>query len=112
MFQRRALLLMVFSAAMLSQAKICGSALGQTPNNPPTLRETLANGLKARRPREFQFINRVVAMVQNKQLPLDLVQSTFQWARKKTRFKRYPFQFFERGLIQRAAKIGVIIPPA
>ena len=112
MFQRRALLVFALSAALLPQAKSCGTALGQTPNNPPTLRDTLAKGLKARRPREFQFIDRVVAMVQNKQLPLDLVQSTFQWARKKTRFKRYPFQYFERGLIQRAAKIGIIIPPA
>ena len=50
-------------------------------------------------------------MVETKQLPLDLVQSTFQWARKK-KFIRYPFQYFERGLIHRARTKGIIIPPA
>lgn len=70
------------------------------------LKDELEAGLKARRPQEFQFIAKVVDMVNRKQLPLEMVRSTFIWARKK---KPYPYPFFERALIQRAAKIGVRI---
>lgn len=81
---------------------------GQTSNvSPPTLQEELEKGLKARRPEEFEFIARVVQMVEKKQLPLDLVKSTFLWARKRTRFERYPCVFFERALRLRAAKLGI-----
>ena len=110
MFPRRALLLL-FPGTSLLLSRLVNFAVGQTPNGTATLRDTLASGLKARRPREFRFIDRVVGMVENKQLPLDLVQSTFQWVRKK-RFTRYPFQYFERGLIQRAKDKGIVIPPA
>lgn len=70
------------------------------------LKDELEAGLKARRPQEFQFIAKVVDMVDQKQLPLEMVRGTFIWARKK---KPYPYPFFERALIQRAAKIGVKI---
>ncbi len=82
----------------------------ELPTDQPTaqadLKDELEAGLKARRPQEFQFIAKVVDMVNRKQLPLEMVRSTFIWARKK---KPYPYPFFERALIQRAAKIGVRI---
>ena len=112
MFQRRTLSLLAFSMVLLFHAQTDHLLCAQQPNNPPTLRETLATGLKARLPREFQFIDRVVNMVQNNQLPLPLVQSTFLWARKKARFNRNPFWYFERGLRLRAAQVGIIVPPA
>ena len=70
------------------------------------LKDQLNSGLKARRPQEFAFIGRVVEMVENRQLPLELVQSTFQWARFK---KPYPYPYFESGLRVRAAKLGINI---
>ena len=73
------------------------------------LKKQLEAGLKARRPQEFAFIARVMALVDAKELPRELVQSTFDWARKK---QPHPFQYFERALRIRAAKIGVDIPPA
>jgi uncharacterized membrane protein (GlpM family) len=75
---------------------------GQVAN----LKTQLEAGLKARLPSEFAFIERVIAMVDSKQLPFDLVQSTFMWARVK---KPYPFPYFEHGLRTRAAKQGIEI---
>ena len=40
-----------------------------------SLKEALEKGLRARRPSELAFIGRVVAMVDQGQLPLDLVRS-------------------------------------
>ena len=68
------------------------------------LKERLEKGLKARRPAEFKFIARVVELVEQKTLPLGMVDGTFLWARRKA---KHPFQYFERGLRIRAAKIGV-----
>lgn len=68
------------------------------------LRIQLEKGLKARLPREFDFIDHVVGMVDNKQLPRDLVESTFLWARVK---RPYPFPYFENGLRLRAARRGI-----
>jgi hypothetical protein len=74
-----------------------------------SLRDQLEKGLKARRPVEFRFIDRVVTMVNNNQLPITLVRSTFHWARKKARFRRYPFQYFERALRERARRLRIQI---
>lgn len=68
------------------------------------LKEQLESELKARRPQEFAFIARVVAMVQIGELPFDLVQSSFMWARKK---RPYPFPYFERALRIQAQQRGI-----
>ena len=57
-------------------------------------------------PQENGFIDYVVARVDNGTLPLDLVQSTFLWARKKPRKK---FFYFKQGLILRAAAQGITL---
>lgn len=69
-----------------------------------TLKDRLEKGLKARRPSEFAFVARVVAMVERNELPLRLVDGTFLWARRKP---HHEFQYFRRALIVRAARIGV-----
>lgn len=55
-------------------------------------------------PQEEGFIDYVVSRVDKGTLPLDLVQSTFLWARKKPRRK---FFYFKQGLILRAAAQGI-----
>jgi len=70
------------------------------------LQEELTNGLKATRPNETAFIAKVVRLVQKKRLPLAMVKSTFQWARKK---QPAPYPYFEQGMRRRAARIGVRI---
>ncbi len=68
------------------------------------LKKTLGEVLRARRPEEFAFIDKVGDLVEDGTLPRSLVESTFLWARKKP---RHPFQYFEQGLRVRAKKIGV-----
>ena len=72
----------------------------------PALKDELAKGLKARLPSEFAFVDRVVQLVDQGRLPLELVRGTFGWARRK---KPYPFPYFQRAMVLRAAKIGVTI---
>jgi len=79
------------------------------PVEKPSLKDLLEKGLKARRPVEFEFIGTVVQLVDGGQLPQTMVQSTFLWARKKR--VRYPFQYFEFALRQRAKdELGIDLP--
>jgi hypothetical protein len=76
----------------------------------PDLKTTLEKGLRARRKAEFQFIDHVITMVNNGELPRSLVESTFLWARKEAAAKHsYPFVYFERGLKARAKKLKIQI---
>jgi hypothetical protein len=96
---------LAITAPVVDAAEHSGGASTKIGNSRSIdLRETLEAGLRARRPEEFAFIGRVVAMVERGDLPLSLVQSTFQWARKK---RPYPYVFFERGLKRRAAALGI-----
>ena len=72
----------------------------------PTLQERLEKGLKARRPSEFAFLANVAKRVEEGSLPRTLVDSTFFWARNK---RPYPYTYFERGLKERAKKLGLTI---
>jgi len=77
--------------------------------NVAELKDQLKNGLKARRPQDFAFIDRVCTMVADGQLPVELVQSTFQWARKNAKDENYPYPWFEYALRARAKKLGIVI---
>lgn len=76
----------------------------------PSLKDTLEKGLRARRPEEFQYLARVVQKVERQELPLELVMSTFQWARQKTKHANFPFPYFVRALRERAARLGLEAP--
>lgn len=90
------------SGLVVSEARAAGTK--STPGG-PDLKDTLQKGLKARRPNEHQFIAYVVNHVESGHLPLDLVNSTFLWARRQQ--AQYPFPYFERGLKERAKKAGI-----
>ena len=70
------------------------------------LRDQLESGLRVSQQPQRNFIARVVRMVETRRLPLNLVMSTFKWARPKM---PHAFPFFERGLRHRAAKLGIAI---
>ena len=72
-----------------------------------SLKDQLRSGLKARRDVEFKFIDDVVKLVQTRKLPVKLVVETFHYARRKP--TRHPFQYFQRALALRAARLGVTI---
>ena len=65
---------------------------------------TMKAALRTAAPEEDGFIDRVLEKVNRGILPLDMVQSTFLWARKKPRHK---FEYFKFGLISRAKDAGI-----
>ena len=67
------------------------------------LRDQIVVELKPRTPQEYAFLDRVLRLVEQDELPRVLVQQMFQWARGK---RPYPFTYFQRGLIERAAREG------
>ena len=66
--------------------------------------EIMKIALRTATPQEEGFIEYVLARVDKGTLPLDLVQSTFLWAKKKPHKK---FFYFKQGLILRAAERGI-----
>jgi hypothetical protein len=68
--------------------------------------ETMKAALRTVRIEEEGFIDDVLLMVDRGILPADLVDSTFQWARRK---RRHRFQYFKYGLIYRAERLGIKI---
>ena len=70
---------------------------------------TMKAALRTATAEEGCFIESVLSKVKKGILPADLVDSTFQWARKKT--YKHRFQYFKQALIVRAAAIGVTINP-
>ena len=82
---------------------------GNVPTNPQVqkdLRNILEVGLRAGTPQQKAFISLVVVRVDQNVLPLDLVLSTFQWARTKPSGQAV---YFERALRLRAAQRGIDI---
>lgn len=72
-----------------------------------SLTDRLKSGLKCRRPEEAAFVESVVALVDQKKLPVDLVLGTYQWAVKQR--PDFPFYYFQYGIKRRAAAVGVDI---
>jgi hypothetical protein len=69
------------------------------------LETRLKTGLRARRPEEHRFIERVVLLVREGNLPGKLVDSTYLWAIERQ--QKYPYPLFERALRIQADRLGV-----
>ncbi|MCC6125162.1 MAG: hypothetical protein IT426_09390 [Pirellulales bacterium] len=68
--------------------------------------ETMKKILRPPTPDDDAFIDRVVAQVKKGKLPASLVDSTLQWARKKSKRR---FHYFKQALILRAAQQGIVV---
>jgi len=107
---------LAWSAAWLAWAGIPWR--GRADEQQATLNELLRSVLKCRRPEEFAYVNLVTAKVDAGQLPVALVLSMMQWARKRARHEvenhrrntDIPFPYFQQGMHLRAAEIGVSLP--
>ena len=108
------LVLVLLLAFVLGGADVLGPSIAGAQQSSgrggevASLKDQLEKGLRARRPEEFAFIAKVVSLVNEGRLPLSLVKSTFQWARRK---QPYQMPYFQKALRIRAARIGVAIPP-
>ena len=100
-----------------SQVAVAAEEAGLTPiseGNPlavevADLKEQLENGWKASLPADFAVISKVVTLVEQDILPLNMVKAVFQWSRKKGAANNYPFPYFQRALKIRAKKLGIVI---
>jgi hypothetical protein len=77
------------------------------PAQEPSLHDTLKNGLKARRPIEFQFVGRVADLTEQGALPRAYVLATFDYARKRR--PKFPMPYFEFIIRKKADELGVDI---
>jgi hypothetical protein len=71
------------------------------------LKQQLEQGLKCRRPIEFQFVDHVADLVSKGKLPLDIVNISFEWSRQRNSYR--PFVYFRQSLIRLAAREGIKI---
>jgi hypothetical protein len=78
---------------------------GELVDGKATLRDRLRAGLLCRRDEEFDFVDHVVDLVNQKKLSQALVLSTYQWAVKQR--PEFPFYYFQYGIRLRAKAIGV-----
>ncbi len=94
----------LFHAGRTSQAAppVLGSGISGL-----TYKQELEKGLKARRPTDFTFISSVVTKVENGQLPQQVVNETFDYARRQS--NQYPFIYFQFAIRKRAQKLGVAL---
>lgn len=97
-----------FVTRVLGAAVLVGAALVSPlqGGNPRLNAAQIKAGLRTATPEENGFVDRVVGLAQAGTLPPQLVESTFQWARKKPKFQ---FQYFKRGVTLRAAKLGITL---
>lgn len=72
-----------------------------------SLSDQLKSVLRARRPVEFEFIARVVELVDQGQLPYDMVIAVMKYATGKR--AKIPYPYFEQGIRIKAAELGVEI---
>jgi hypothetical protein len=84
------------------------------PDQPLTVRDRLIAGLQARLQSEVTFIDHALAAVQAGQLPQQMVDETFFWARQKAADPshgrpRRPIIYFEPALIARANALHVTL---
>lgn len=73
----------------------------------PSLKDTLKNGLRARRPVEFQFVAKVATLTESGDLPKEYVLAAFDYARNRR--PKFPMPYFEFIVRRKAEELGVSI---
>jgi hypothetical protein len=97
--------LLLGAATVADRAPPLHAAETDDDDGPVSLEDRLKVGLKARRPEENEFLERVAALVQSGKLPRKLVDSTYLWAIRRRQDS--PFPAFERALQLQADRLGV-----
>ena len=98
-------LLLLGAATVADSTPRLRAAETDDDDGPVSLEDRLKVGLKARRPEENEFLERVAALVQSGKLPRKLVDSTYLWAIRRRQDS--PFPAFERALQLQADRLGV-----
>ena len=72
-----------------------------------SIEDRLTIGLKARRPEDVAWLERVAGMVREGRMPAKVVDSTYLWALRRR--QAYPFPSFRRALELQADRLGIEI---
>lgn len=72
--------------------------------------QQLQSVLRTRLMEEKEFVARITLLIQQENLPKNLVDSAWLWVRKNRPGSAYPFVYFERVLRLEAEKAKVILP--
>lgn len=91
-------------AAGLMLARRPVTASDGTTGPQVSLKVRLEKGLRAMRPQEFDFLAIVEQQVDDGELPEDLVDTAFLWARRQPQFR---VQYFEKALRLLAKRAGI-----
>lgn len=91
--------------AVTSLAILGPASTGAFADEQVSLKNTLEKGLYCRKPNEFEFVALVAQKVEQRQLSAEVVLSMFKWSRERR--PHFPFPYFEAGIRQRAAALGV-----
>lgn len=90
------------------QGNSLNSAERLTDQNIASLEDQLTRGLRAVTPEQKQFVQLVVALVEQGKLPRAMVNLVYKWA--KERNDSIPFPYFEYALRLLSKRRGVVIP--
>lgn len=66
--------------------------------------------LRTRFPEEQAFVGTLVWMIQEEELPKDLVDGAWLWVRKNRPTTKYPFIYFERVVRAQAERVEIVLP--
>lgn len=91
--------------AIVPSAFLTSTLFAQVIDGKVTLRDRLKAGLLCRRPEEFEFVDHVVDLVDQKELTEALVLSTYKWSVQQR--ANFPFFYFREAIRRRAKEIGV-----
>ena len=91
------------SLALATTILAAGASQKRSVDNPLDAK-TMQVALHTATPEENGFIEYVLHRVDKGTLPLDMVESTFLWAKRKPYRK---FQYFKHGLTLRAEQAGI-----
>ena len=104
----RCLMMAIFAVLALSDGPIAAADPPASRQAEVSLKDRLVTGLRAVRPEDVDFCERVATATQTGQLPLKLVDGTYLWA--IGRGGDYPLPSFAKALDIQCRRLGLALP--
>lgn len=104
----RCLMMAIFAVLALSDGPLAAADPPASPQAEVSLKDRLVTGLRAVRPEDVDFCERVATATQTGQLPLKLVDGTYLWA--IGRGGDYPLPSFAKALDIQCRRLGLALP--
>ena len=102
------LLMAILMALAISDGPLAAADPPASPEAEVSLKDRLITGLRAVRPEDVAFCERVASATQTGQLPIKLVDGTYFWA--IGRGGDYPLPSFAKALDIQCRRLGLALP--